>query len=81
MGRPIAVMADVAGPKIRVGRFVDGGAILHPGGRFVLTTEPCDGTSSRVSTSYTALPDDVRPGNSILIDDGNIRLRVLSRLR
>jgi len=78
LGRPIAVMADVAGPKIRVGRFVDGGAILHPGDRFVLTTELCDGTSSRVSTSYAALPDDVRPGDSILIDDGNIRLRVVA---
>jgi len=77
LGRPIAVMADVAGPKIRVGRFVDGGAILRPGDRFVLTTEPCEGTSQRASTSYAALPDDVRPGNSILIDDGNIRVKVL----
>jgi len=77
MGRPIAVMADVAGPKIRVGRFVDGGATLQPGERFVLTTEPCEGTSQRASTSYAALPDDVRPGNSILIDDGNIRVRVV----
>ncbi len=44
LGRPIAVLADVAGPKIRVGQFVDGGTMLCAGDRFVLTTDPCDGT-------------------------------------
>ena len=77
LGRPIAVMADVAGPKIRVGRFAAGPVTLVTGDRFVITTEECDGTREQVSTSYQALARDVRPGNVILIDDGNIRVRVV----
>jgi pyruvate kinase len=78
LGRPIAVMADIAGPKIRVGHFSGGPVVLHPGDRFVITTIKCDGDAARVSTSYEALARDVRPGNLILIDDGNIRARVVS---
>ncbi|MFI5040349.1 MAG: pyruvate kinase [Acidimicrobiales bacterium] len=78
LGRPIAVMADIAGPKIRVGHFANGPVTLHAGDRFVITTEPCEGDAQRVSTSYTALARDVQPGNLILIDDGNIKARVLS---
>ena len=78
LGRPIAVMADIAGPKIRVGGFVGGSAVLAAGDAFVITTTPCDGTARRVSTTYTALARDVQPGNLILIDDGNIKVRVVS---
>ncbi len=78
LGHPIAVLADIAGPKIRVGCFHGGSAELHQGDRFVITTEPCLGSASRVSTSYANLAHDVRPGNLLLIDDGNIKVRVLS---
>ncbi len=78
LGRPVAVLADVAGPKMRVGTFVDGRATLVSGDRFVITTEPCPGTASRASTGYADLARDVRAGNTILVDDGNIRLKVLS---
>jgi len=78
VGRPIAVMADVAGPKIRIGCFAGGPVTIQAGERFVITTNDCPGTHERVSTSYKALARDVRAGNAILIDDGNIRVRVLS---
>jgi pyruvate kinase len=77
-GHPVAVMADVAGPKIRLGCFTGGSVDLHAGERFVITTEPCDGSAVRVSTSYAALASDVRPGNLLLIDDGNIKVRVVT---
>ena len=78
LGRPIAVLADIAGPKMRVGCFQGGSATLRAGQRFVISTEPCTGTSERVSTSYRELARDVRPGNAILLDDGNIRLKAVS---
>jgi len=78
LGRPIAVLADIAGPKMRVGCFAGGSATLTAGQRFVISTEACTGTSERVSTSYRNLARDVRPGNAILLDDGNIRLKAVS---
>jgi pyruvate kinase len=78
LGRPIAVLADIAGPKMRVGSFQGGSATLAAGQRFVISTEPCTGTVERVSTSYHDLARDVRPGNAILVDDGNIRLTVVT---
>jgi len=78
LGRSIAVMADIAGPKIRLGTFSGGGALLRAGAAFVLTTRACVGDEHHCSTGYAALATDVRPGDSILIDDGNIRVRVVS---
>ena len=77
-GHPVAVMADVAGPKIRLGRFAGGSADLRAGERFIITTEPCEGSTLRASTTYAALAHDVRPGNLLLIDDGNIKVRVIT---
>jgi pyruvate kinase len=77
-GQPVAVMADVAGPKIRLGRFTGGCVELRAGERFIITTEPCEGSALRASTSYAALARDVRPGNLLLIDDGNIKVRVIT---
>jgi pyruvate kinase len=78
LGRSIAVLADIAGPKMRVDCFEGGSATLRAGQTFVISTEPCAGTVERVSTSYRDLARDVRPGNAILVDDGNIRLKVVA---
>lgn len=75
--RPIAILQDLQGPKIRTGRLVGGQPVtLVAGERFDITINVVDGTAARVSTTYTALPHDVRPGDRILLSDGLIELRV-----
>ena len=80
VGRPIAVLQDLSGPKIRTGRLKGGGPVeLVKGRRVVITTdETIEGTAERISTTYDPLPKDVNPGDRILLDDGNLELRVLS---
>jgi pyruvate kinase len=73
---PIAIIADIQGPKVRIGKFADGRAEIIPGQEFVLTTDECQGSSSRVSVSYKSLTDRVFAGNRILIADGLIELKV-----
>jgi pyruvate kinase len=76
--RPIAVLQDLAGPKIRTGRLKGGEPVLlTDGARIVITTdESVEGDASIISTTYAALPRDIRPGDRILLDDGNLELRV-----
>src|SRR5690606_13033552 len=76
-GRTIAVLVDLQGPKIRLGRFPTGPQELKTGDVFTITTEDVDGTRELAGTTYQGLPEDVRPGDPILIDDGRVRLRVL----
>jgi pyruvate kinase len=71
-GRPLAILGDLCGPKMRVGRFPDGPVELAQGATFTLTTEDVPGNATRVGQSYGALPQDVAPGDSILIDAGLI---------
>ncbi|PZS27858.1 MAG: pyruvate kinase [Pseudonocardiales bacterium] len=73
-GRNVAVLADLQGPKIRLGRFGDGPVEWAAGERVRITVEECEGTHDRVSTTYKQLADDVRPGDKLLVDDGNIAL-------
>jgi pyruvate kinase len=75
-GRPLALLADLSGPKMRIGRFAEGKVTLEPGQRFVLTTRDVPGTREIVSHTYEPLPRDVAPGTEILLDDGLLRLRV-----
>ncbi len=72
--RPIGVLADLQGPKIRLGTFADGAVELHEDDEFVITIEDVSGDADRVSTTYKGLPGDVRPGDRVLIDDGRIVL-------
>jgi pyruvate kinase len=65
------------GPKIRLGTFPDGPVILKAGEQFTITTEDIPGTVSEASTTYQGLPADVRAGDRVLIDDGNVQLDVL----
>ena len=75
--RDVAVLQDLQGPKIRIGALDASNAVeLREGARFVITTRPMTGTEERVSTSYSGLPRDVRPGDPILLDDGLLELRV-----
>jgi pyruvate kinase len=77
LGRPVACLQDLSGPKIRTGLVSgDDGVHLEPGSTFILTTDDVLGTSERVSASYPELPNDARPGNRILLDDGLIELEV-----
>ncbi|GAB7189722.1 pyruvate kinase [Kineococcus sp. NUM-3379] len=76
-GRSVAVLADLQGPKIRLGKFTDGPHQLAVGDRITITTEDVPGTRELVSTTYKGLTGDVSAGDRILIDDGRVGLRVL----
>ena len=75
LGTAIAILGDLQGPKIRLGRFADGPVTLVEGDLFTITTDPIEGDVNRCSTTYEGLPGDVGPGDEILIDDGRVRLR------
>ncbi|MCP4600341.1 MAG: pyruvate kinase [Proteobacteria bacterium] len=72
----VAILADLCGPKIRVGRVLGGAVELAKGRPFVITTDEIVGHEGRVSTSYMNLSRDVRPGDRILLDDGLIQVVV-----
>jgi pyruvate kinase len=76
-GRPLALLADLCGPKMRIGRFAEGKVELVPGKRFTLTTRDVPGTVDIVSQTYEPLARDVQPGTRILLDDGLLTLRVV----
>lgn len=76
MKAPVAALLDTKGPEIRLGTFVNGRERLNAGDTFILTTETVDGTNERASISFAGLPNDVKPGDAILIDDGLIEMRV-----
>jgi pyruvate kinase len=78
LDQPIAVLADLQGPKIRLGTFPGGPVTLMPGEPFVITTSDVPGTAAQCSTTYKGLPGDVGVGDTILIDDGRVRLSVTS---
>ena len=77
-GRQIGVLCDLQGPKIRIEKFTDTKVILKDGDPFVLDTamDPNAGTAERVGMAYKALPDDVKRGDTLLLDDGRISLWV-----
>jgi pyruvate kinase len=78
-GRPLTILQDLQGPKIRTGTLEGGAPVqLIPGKPFTITTEEMVGNGEGVSTTYKALPQDVRIGDRILISDGLIELRVLA---
>ncbi len=75
--KPLAIMADLQGPKIRTGVLAGGGSVLlRTGQRFVITTAKVLGDSTRVNTTFRPLPSEVKPGNRILLSDGLIELHV-----
>ncbi len=78
-GVPVAVLQDLQGPKIRTGLLEGGGpVVLIPDATVEITTDDVRGTAERISTSYRQLPNDVRPGDRVMLSDGLIELRVES---
>jgi len=76
-GKEVAIMADLQGPKIRVGKFEGGKVLLQPGQAFILDAGLTElGNAERVGLDYKDLPRDVRPGDTLLLNDGLIRLIV-----
>ncbi|MDI6024213.1 pyruvate kinase [Leucobacter sp. UT-8R-CII-1-4] len=75
VGRPIAVLADLQGPKIRLGVFADGPHELEVGDEFAITTRDIKGDRTICGTTHKGLPGDVKPGDPLLIDDGKVGLR------
>ena len=69
-GRPVAILVDLQGPKIRLARFKAGPHDLARGDIFTITTDEVEGTKERVGTTYKGLPGDCKVGDRILIDDG-----------
>ncbi len=78
LGKPIAVLADLCGPKIRVGAFEGGRIDLRRGEHVTVTTREVTGRPDLIPSQYRALAGDVAAGNRILLDDGNIELKVLA---
>jgi pyruvate kinase len=75
-GVPVAILIDLQGPKIRLGRFKDGPHNLERGDVFTITTDDIEGTKDRVGTTYKGLAGDCKPGDRILIDDGKVTVQV-----
>ena len=75
-GKPIAILGDLQGPKLRVGVMPEGGVPITEGETLVLTTEHIIGAAGRVPVQYELLPEVVEPGDRILIDDGLLELTV-----
>jgi pyruvate kinase len=77
-GKRLAIMADLSGPKMRIGRLREEPVELSPGDPFVLTSDEIDGDRGRVSVSFKQLPQAVKPGDALFLNDGIIQVEVLS---
>lgn len=75
-GRTVGILQDLQGPKIRVGRFREGAVTLETGQPFTITMDDVEGDAERVGSTYKGLALDVHPGMLLLLDDGNLALRV-----
>jgi pyruvate kinase len=77
LGKPVAILQDLQGPKIRIGTFANGSVKVVPGERFSISTREFVGDATHVSTPYLQLPHDVKPGSNILLHDGLIKMEVV----
>ncbi len=75
--RPLAILQDLAGPKIRIGPLKDGVVQLKPQDLFILTSRKVPGDAREVSITYPDLPHEVKPGDTLLLNDGSLELKVL----
>jgi pyruvate kinase len=76
VGKRVAIMADLPGPKMRVGEFAEEPIELKPEDKFTLTTDDVRGDSMRVSVSFSRLPQAVKPGDRLFLNDGYIQMEV-----
>ena len=77
LDRPIAILQDLAGPKIRIGSIPDPGIVLKPGADLILTSKEQEGTIERVTVFYPHLPREVKKGDRLLLADGRLELTVV----
>ena len=77
VGRPIGILADLQGPKLRLGEFKDGAENLARGARFILDADKTPGDATRVHLPHPEILSALEPGHAILIDDGKVRLKVI----
>ncbi|NVO15205.1 MAG: pyruvate kinase [Rhodoplanes sp.] len=77
LGRPVGILADLQGPKLRIGTFAEDAVMLDRGATFVLDSDPTPGTAERVFVPHPEVLGSLEPGHSLLLDDGKIRLTVL----
>ncbi|SDD96466.1 pyruvate kinase [Rhodococcus tukisamuensis] len=75
-GKAVGILADLQGPKIRLGRFVDGRTVWENGEEVRITVDDVEGIHDRVSTTYKQLANDAKPGDRLLVDDGKVGLTV-----
>ena len=76
INQPVAILQDLQGPKIRLGKFAEGAIILHNGDRFTLTSQPTTGTRDHSWVTYPLLAEEVPMGATILLDDGKVEMQV-----
>ncbi|GAP98534.1 pyruvate kinase [Leptolyngbya sp. NIES-2104] len=76
LNQPVAILQDLQGPKIRLGRFENGSIILNKGDRFTLTSRPVPGNQEMSSVTYDLLSEEVPEGATILLDDGRVEMKV-----
>ncbi len=76
-GYNVGILADLQGPKIRIGMVQDGGINLVNGSKTIITTQKCIGNEERIYITYDTFPQDVKAGEIILLDDGKLQMRVL----
>src|SRR5262249_24317865 len=76
--RPVGILADLQGPKIRLGRFAEGSVIWADGETVVITSDDVVGTHDRVSCTYRPLPREVHAGDRLLIDDGKVAVEAVN---
>ena len=74
-GHAVGILADLQGPKIRLGRFIDGATVWADGEIVRITVDDVEGTHDRVSTTYKNLANDAKPGDRLLVDDGKVGLK------
>ncbi|HYN57004.1 MAG TPA: pyruvate kinase, partial [Motilibacterales bacterium] len=70
LDRGVGIVADLQGPKIRLGRFAEGPVMLVDGAEFTITTEDILGDVAQCGTTHKGLPEDCNPGDTVLVDDG-----------
>lgn len=77
MAKPVAILQDLSGPKIRIGDFYQECVMLKKGSIFTLTTKACVGNETKVFVNYATLPNEIKKGDTVLLDDGKKRLEVI----
>ena len=78
LNRHVGILGDLQGPKLRIGMVKNNAVELINGKEIIITTKECEGDENRVYITYPQFPQDVKPGEMVLLDDGKIHLQVIS---